>query len=201
MAKKSVLSKEISLKSSKSSYPTKTTMNFVREDVLENKRVVFGVFGIFLVFLVVFTKFGVIDPLNRMNAQESRYTSLQSQIDALQNNHSDYAKVKAEYNDLVGSFLSDEEKNSLNRPEVLDMIDQDIRPNVDVTSISIHDNQISVYTAETDLSTVSRTISTLQADERNDYVTVTTTSSNSSDSTQVTADIEITYHSVVEEGK
>ena len=190
MSKKSVLSKEISLKSKKGSYPTKTSMNFIKEDVSENKTVLTVCSVLFAVF--------VLDPLTKMSKLESDYNALQSQIQALQADTADFNEVKARYNDLVGSFLTEDEKNSLNRTDVLNMIDQDIRSSVDVSSIRIHGNQISVYTAETDLSTVSHVISVLQSDERNDYVTVTTTSSNSSNSTAVTADIEITYHTVVE---
>ena len=198
MSKKSVLSKEISLKSKKGSYPTKTSMNFIKEDVSENKTVLTVCSVLFAVFLLCFTKLFVLDPLTKMSKLESDYNALQSQIQALQADTADFKEVKARYNDLVGSFLTEDEKNSLNRTDVLNMIDQDIRSSVDVSSIRIHGNQISVYTAETDLSTVSHVISVLQSDERNDYVTVTTTSSNSSNSQAVTADIEITYHTVVE---
>lgn len=198
MSKKSVLSKEISLKPKKGSYPTKTSMNFIKEDVSENKTVLVVCSALFAVFLVCFTKLFVLDPLAKMSKLESNYNALQSQIQALQADTADFNEVKARYNDLVGSFLTEDEKNSLNRTDVLNMIDQDIRSSVDVSSIRIHGNQISVYTAETDLSTFSQVISVLQSDERNDYVTVTTTSSNSSNSAAVTADIEITYHTVVE---
>ena len=198
MSKQSVLSKNISLKSKKTSYPTKTSMNFIVEDVSENKSFLFICFGIFLVCLALFTKFFVIDPLSKVSKLESNYNAIQSEITEIQSNTSDFNEVKAKYNDLVGSFLTEEEKNSLNRTDVIDMIDQDIRSYVDVTSIRISGNQISVYTSDTDLSTISNVLNILQNDERNEYVTVSTTSSSSGDSSTVTADIEITYQSVVD---
>lgn len=88
----------------------------------------------------------------------------------------DYDSVKAAYDDKAGSFLTDDEKQELNRTDILDMIQEDIAPYVGVTSIKISGAQVSVFTGDTTLDTVSGMIARLLADARNGYVTVTTTS-------------------------
>ena len=80
----------------------------------------------------------------------------------------------------------------MNRTDLLKMVDEDILPQVSVANISINDNKISVYTSLTDLNTISRVVDILQKDERTSYVTVSSTVSDSEDSSKVSATIEIT---------
>ena len=88
--------------------------------------------------------------------------------------------------------MSEGERNCLNRTDLLKMVDEDILPQVSVANISISDNKMSVYTSLTDLNTISRVVDILQKDERTSYVTVSSTVSDSEDSSKVSATIEIT---------
>ncbi len=188
--KKSVLTKEITLK--KENYPTKRTMNFVVDKEAQNNKVSLICFGIFLVFLVLFTKFGVIDSITKTNILESNYNSSNSALNTLREELSDYDEVEEQYDTLVGSFLTDEEKSSLNRLDLVRMIDEDVLPYVDVTNFNITGNTITVYTGVTDLNTISRVVTILQEDSRTQYVTVNRALAKNEESTKVTADIEIT---------
>ncbi len=188
--KKSVLTKEITLK--KENYPTKRTMNFVVDKEAQNNKISLICFGIFLVFLVLFTKFGVIDSITKTNILESNYNSSNSALNTLREELSDYDEVEEQYDTLVGSFLTDEEKSSLNRLDLVRMIDEDVLPYVDVTNFSITGNTITVYTGVTDLNTISRVVTILQEDSRTQYVTVNRALAKTEESTKVTADIEIT---------
>lgn len=188
--KKSVLSKDISL--GLDSYPKKRTMNFVVDKEEKTNKIAVVCFGVFLVALLLFTKFGVIDTLSKTSALESNYNSSNAQLNELRAALSDYSEVEEKYNSLVGSFLTDEEKSSLNRTDIIRMLDQDVFAYVDVTSFSITGNTISIYTGVTDLNTVSRVVSVLQNDSRTEYVTVNRTLADSEDSSRITADIEVT---------
>ena len=124
-----------------------------------------------------------------------------AQLQQYQETLGDYDSVKDAYDDKAGSFLSDDEKQELNRTDILDMIQEDVAPYVGISSIKIAGAQVSVFTDDTTLDTVSGIIARLQADSRNGYVTVTTTSSSDqSNNDLVQADIEITYGSVAEGG-
>ena len=190
MSVKELLSKDVSLK--KNTYPSKKTMNFVENNEAKNNRTALIVFGVFLVFLVLFTKFGVIDRISETNALMSQYQTNSKQLDALKEELKDYDAIEEKYNALVGSFLSEGERNCLNRTALLKMVDEDILPQVSVANISISDNKMSVYTSLTDLNTISRVVDILQKDERTSYVTVSSTVSDSEDSSKVSATIEIT---------
>lgn len=190
MSVKELLSKDVSLK--KNTYPSKKTMNFVENNEVKNNRTALIVFGVFLVFLVLFTKFGVIDRISETNALMSQYQTNSKQLDALKEELKDYDAIEEKYNALVGSFLSEGERNCLNRTDLLKMVDEDILPQVSVANISISDNKMSIYTSLTDLNTISRVVDILQKDERTSYVTVSSTVSDSEDSSKVSATIEIT---------
>lgn len=188
--KKSALSKDISL--GVDSYPKKRTMNFVVDKEAKTNKIAVICFGIFLVALVLFTKFGVIDTLFKTSALESNYNSSNNTLNTLREELSDYSEIEEKYNELVGSFLTDDEKSCLNRTDIIRMLDQDVLPYVDITNYSITGNTISIYTGVTDLNTVSKVVSTLQDDDRTEYVTVNRTLADSEDSTRITADIEVT---------
>ncbi|MDD6726219.1 MAG: hypothetical protein PUE16_02595 [Lactimicrobium massiliense] len=199
MADKSILKKEIH--PVKVHYPSKKVMNFVHDEQAKTDRHAIVVFIIFLLFLAVFTKLFVINPLNKVNQLESNYNQMAAQVQQYQETLGNYDSVKAAYDDKAGSFLSDDEKQELNRTDILDMIQEDVAPYVGISSIKIAGAQVSVFTDDTTLDTVSGIIARLQADSRNGYVTVTTTSSSDqSNNDLVQADIEITYGSVAEGG-
>lgn len=199
MADKSILKKEIH--PVKVHYPSKNVMNFVHDEQAKTDRHAIVVFIIFLLFLAVFTKLFVINPLNKVNQLESNYNQMAAQVQQYQETLGNYDSVKAAYDDKAGSFLTDDEKQELNRTDILDMIQEDVAPYVGISSIKIAGAQVSVFTDDTTLDTVSGIIARLQADSRNGYVTVTTTSSSDqSNNDLVQADIEITYGSVAEGG-
>ena len=199
MADKSILKKEIH--PVKVHYPSKKVMNFVHDEQAKTDRHAIVVFIIFLLFLAVFTKLFVINPLNKVNQLESNYNQMAAQVQQYQETLGNYDSVKAAYDDKAGSFLSDDEKQELNRTDILDMIQEDVAPYVGISSIKIAGAQVSVFTDDTTLDTVSGIIARLQADSRNGYVTVTTTSSSDqSNNDLVQADIEITYGTVTEGG-
>ena len=199
MADKSILKKEIH--PVKVHYPSKKVMNFVHDEQAKTDRHAIVVFIIFLLFLAVFTKLFVINPLNKVNQLESNYNQMAAQVQQYQETLGNYDSVKAAYDDKAGSFLTDDEKQELNRTDILDMIQEDVTPYVGISSIKIAGAQVSVFTDDTTLDTVSGIIARLQADSRNGYVTVTTTSSSDqSNNDLVQADIEITYGSVAEGG-
>lgn len=190
------LNKEIKLV--KDVYPSKRSINFIVDNEAKYNKLSVIVFGVFIVALLAFTKFGVIDTLTKTSALESNYNSYQSQIDTLNEQLSNYDEVSEKYNEIVGDFLTESEANSLNRMDIIDMLEKDVMSYVDITNFSVSGNQISVYTGVTDLNTVSRVLNVLQSDSRTSYVSISRTIANSDNSELVTADIEITYKDMEE---
>lgn len=191
MSLKSLLKKDI--KVGKDSYPTKTTMNFIVDEQAKVNKISVVVFIFFLVLLALFTKFGVIDTLSKTSDLQSNYNSYQAQISDLTNQLKDYDEVEEKYNAMVGSYLNEDEASSVYQSDIVSLIDEDVMPYVSVTNYTISGNEITVYTGVTDLNTVSTVLAKLQADERTDYVTISRTLADSTDTNKVTADIQITY--------
>lgn len=175
-------------------YPSKRSINFIHDEQAEINRRAIVLFVIFLLLLGPFVKFGVIGLLDKASQAEAQYNNVQDQISKYQEILKDYPEVKEKYDDTVGSFMTDEEKACTSRPEVIAMIDEDISANVGVRSISIVTNTVTVESDTTTLANVSKIVNILQADTRNSYVTVTTTSAKDEKrSDAVIADFVITY--------
>jgi ribosomal protein S7 len=79
--------------------------------------------------------------------------------------------------------------------DVLDMLEADVMPFVDVKSIKVSDNTVTVTTDVTDMQVVSKILYNLQMDKRNLSATVTTTAAAKSEVSgeMVTAAIIIQY--------
>lgn len=141
--------------------------------------------------MVIFTKFGVIDTLSKTSALQANYSSVESTNNSLKEQLTDYDEIAKKYNEIAGDFLTENEVNSLNRDTIIKMLDESVFPYVDITNFTASGNQISIFTDETDLNTVSKVLEILQDDERTSYVSIFRTLSNSDNNERVTADIEI----------
>lgn len=192
--KQSALSKDISF-GKKSKYPTKTSMNFIFDDQKRIDRIAIFFFGVFLVFLALFTKLAVIDPMLKVSQAENAYNQMQETLSKYQEGNADYDTVKAQYDKVVGTFMTDDEKNHMQRMAMIQMLEDDLITQVPVESVQISGMQISVKTGNTTLPVVSSLLSKMQADSRNAYVTVTTTAASNQENAndEVIADFEITY--------
>lgn len=182
------------LKKEKITLPKKRTINFISDRTEKNNRTAIILFTIFMLCLAVFVKFAVIDPLNKVAKAERTYNEMERQLDGYRKELANYNEVQAEYNEMVGSFLTETELSYQDRIDMLNMVERDIRDYVEISSITVSNNTIRVQTGKTTMDTVSHIVSVLDSDSRNSYVTVTTTQTEKSDSTDyVYADLIINY--------
>ena len=151
-------------------------------------------FAIFMVCLAVFVKFAVIDPLNKVAKAERVYNEMERQLDAYRSELANYDEVQSEYNEMVGSFLTETELSYQDRIDMLNMVERDVRDYVEIQSVTISNNTIRVQTGKTTMDTVSHIVNVLDSDSRNSYVTVTSTQTEKSDTTDyVYANLIINY--------
>ena len=179
-------------------YPTKTSINFIDDTQEKVDRTALIIFPIFLILLVLFVKFMVIDPLAEVNAAEREYRQYETQLKALNAQLTDYDQVEAEYSEIVGDYLTETERSFLDRSEMLDMIEDDVFPYVEIQSIQVSGNIIRITTGTTNLDTVSSIVDKLLNDGRNSDVKVKTAKSDSQYNDSVTATMEITFQGVNE---
>ena len=187
------LNKEISFNKKKNSLPTKTSINFIVDEQTKINRISIVTFVIFMILLALFTKFAVSDPLAKVARAEREYREAERQLDVYRNELTDYAKVESEYNEKVGTFLTDNERSYHDRTEILAMIKEDIFNYVNVKSITISGNIVRVSTATTTMENISQIVNVLLNDSKIAYVTPKTTRVGNETSNNVTADLEIGY--------
>lgn len=177
----------------KTDYPTKTTINFISNKQAKNDRTALIAFAVFLVLLAIFVKFAVLNPLQRINEAERNYRIMESQLDNYRKQLADYDKIQEQYNEMVGSFLSDDELACLNRLAIIEMIEEDVRDNVAVQSWTISNNTVRITTGNTTMDTISKIVNILNTDKRNSYVNVTTTKTENDSHDYVVGNIVVTY--------
>ena len=195
--KKSIFSKEISIgkKGGKNKYPEKTYINLVQDENKGKNTKALIYFGIYLIFLALFVKFAVLDQLDKVNAAEAQYNRVLSQVTEIKQKNSEYAAVKAQYDEVTDWYMSEEEKLEVDKSNVFRMLEDDIMPYVGLSSVQISGKTIVVQTNVTNLQTVSAFLSKLQNDPRNGYVSVTTAAAKKKENEKndVTATVVITY--------
>ncbi len=199
--KKSIFSKEISLKPVKVRYPEKTYINLVinEQKAKDQKAVIW--FAVFLAVLAVFVKVGVYDRMDELNAAEAQYNQMAAQLTKLQEANASYDSIKEQYDEVTDWYMTDEEKMEADKGSVFDMLDEDMMPYVKLENVSISGSTITVQTGVTDLSTVSTFLKALQNDSRNGYVTVTTAAASGDETGNlVTASVVITWATSSEGG-
>ena len=187
------LNKEISFGKNKNSLPSKTSINFIVDNQTKINRISIILFVIFMILLGIFTKFAIMDPLAQVARAEREYHEAEKKLDVYRNELTNYAEVAAEYNEKIGSFLTNDERSYLDRTEILDMIKEDIFSHVDVRSIGISGNVVRVSTATTTMDNISQIVQILLNDSRIAYVTPKTTKVDVDAKENVTADFEIGY--------
>ena len=199
-AKKSIFSKEISIgkKGSKNKYPEKTYINLVQDENKGKNTKALIYFGIYLIALAIFVKFAVLDQLSKVNAAEAQYNRLLNQVTEIKQKNTEYASVKAQYDEVTDWYMTEEEKLEIDKNNVFKMLEDDMMPYVGLSSVQVSGKTIVVQTNVTDLQTVSAFLSKLQTDPRNGYVTVTTAAAKKQGKDEpskndVTATVVITY--------
>ena len=189
-------SMELTLKKENVNYPEKRSINFISNEQRKNNRNAIIVFVLFLIFLAFFVKFAVINPLNKVNEAERQYRQMEAQLNSYKEELSDYNEVLELYNEKVGSFMSETEASYLDRTDIIKMVEDDIKANVNIQSIAISANTVRVTTDVSSMDNISSIVEILLSDTRNSYVTVTTTQANKDSNDLVYADIIVVYSGV-----
>ena len=181
------------LKKDNNHYPDKTEINFIVDKEEKTNRIAIILFMIFLVFLGFFVRYAVLGPLQKVADAERAYRMQESQLNAYKKEVADFDEIQRQYNEMVGDFLNEEEKNYLHRTDILTMIQEDVLNYTEIKSIQISGNTIRVTTGTTTLNTISFIVDGLLKDERNKYVTVKTTQTDNEQTDSVIANLEIIY--------
>ena len=167
------LKKEISFKDLKAlkagkaaQYPTKRSVNLAKRDT-NNQDIKTLVIGVILIIILCFlvVKFGISDQYARLSAAESEYAQVHTQYVDMQNSLKNYAQVEQEYHTYSRDWMTNSESTdvTVDRTEVLDLIEQSLMSYGDINSFKVNANVVSVSMSGMNLSEIYTMFSNLQA--------------------------------------
>ena len=167
------LKKEISFKDLKAlkagkaaQYPTKRSVNLAKRDT-NNQDIKTLVIGVILIIILCFlvVKFGISDQYARLSAAESEYAQVHTQYVDMQNSLKNYAQVEQKYHTYSRDWMTNSESTdvTVDRTEVLDLIEQSLMSYGDINSFKVNANVVSVSMSGMNLSEISTMFSNLQA--------------------------------------
>ena len=147
-------------------YPTKRSVNLAKRDTNNQdlKTLVIGVIIIAILCLLV-VKFGISDQYARLSAAESEYAQVHTQYVDMQNSLKNYAQVEQEYHTYSRDWMTNSESTdvTVDRTEVLNLIEQSLMSYGDINSFKVNANVVSVSMSGMNLSEISTMFSNLQA--------------------------------------
>lgn len=153
-------------------YPQKVGINLNMYEKRMNTNTTFFI-GIAAVVLVVgaVAKFGVYDQYARLSAAAETYERVHQEYQKMETELADYEEVLTQYRmysrDWMTQTNSDEEEEefsyvSVDRLEILDLIDQEMRTRGDVTAVYISGDAVSVGMSGMSLDEISAMFSELE---------------------------------------
>ena len=197
---KDMLRKGIKKPGGKAVYPTKRTINLAAQlSPATSRRFEIALAIVLVVLVALFARFLVADPLmNAMNSS-SQLQSARSELSALQSQITALQDIDADYDKYVVSGKTTEEIELHDRTDVVSLVDY-IRTVLDVKSVSLSENTLTVVCNDADLDAAASVVSSLQSDSRISYVTLATATNNTTNSkgTTKTATFNITLKGATE---
>lgn len=127
-----------------------------------------------LLLAALFSKFLVYDRLMEVEAARREVAQLQNQLDAGYEELSDYAELSELYAHYTFSGMTAEERERIDRVEVLSLIDRLILPQAGVQNLTVTGNQMTLNMSGNTLQEINLLVQKLEADPLVDFCAVTT---------------------------
>ena len=167
-------------------YPTKTTMNLYFRENRGTKPATILLYVLFvLVLLLAAGKFLVLDRVLAVDALEDEAVRMESQTASVMARLGEYPAVLEEYTRLAPT---EREQALTDRMDVLDLIDEVIRPAAHISQVTIQDQQVLVEFSGVTLVETADIVSRLEASP---LVARTTVDTAASEEDRATVDVDI----------
>ena len=145
-------------------YPTKTTINLAESNQApRHLGRDLALFVLALVVIALFAKFGVIDVMGAASAASAKVSSAQAQLDDLEAGNADYSALQERYDSFAVNSLTAEEL-SLNRKDVLALLENTVASTAELQTVVISGNVVELQFANAWLDDVSRVVASLESD-------------------------------------
>ncbi|HIX31770.1 MAG TPA: hypothetical protein H9682_06530 [Firmicutes bacterium] len=167
-------------------YPTKTTMNLYFRENRGTKPATILLYVLFvLVLLLAAGKFLVLDRVLAVDALEDEAVRMESQTASVMARLGEYPAVLEEYTRLAPT---ERERALTDRMDVLDLIDEVIRPAAHISQVTIQDQQVLVEFSGVTLVETADIVSRLEASP---LVARTTVDTAASEEDRATVDVDM----------
>ena len=167
-------------------YPTKTTMNLYFRESRGTKPATILLYVLFvLVLLLAAGKFLVLDRVLAVDALEDEAVRMESQTASVMARLGEYPAVLEEYTRLAPT---EREQALTDRMDVLDLIDEVIRPAAHISQVTIQDQQVLVEFSGVTLVETADIVSRLEASP---LVARTTVDTAASEEDRATVDVDM----------
>lgn len=149
-------------KGKKQTAPVKRTLNlaFKEKSTIDWRKAIVGVLVVVLL-AGVFAKFAVMDRFDKLDKAEADLAAMKAHLDETRQAYADYDEVREQYNRYNYTGY---DKTIVDRLDVLDILERQIFPVCNVTSLSVSGATVTLSLADLDLNQVSRLIVTLEAE-------------------------------------
>lgn len=167
-------------------YPTKTTMNLYFRENRGTKPATILLYVLFvLVLLLAAGKLLVLDRVLAVDALEDEAVRMESQTASVMARLGEYPAVLEEYTRLAPT---ERERALTDRMDVLDLIDEVIRPAAHISQVTIQDQQVLVEFSGVTLVETADIVSRLEASP---LVARTTVDTAASEEDRATVDVDM----------
>lgn len=140
--------------------PTKKVMNLAqRESQSQNITTLAVGLSLILVLCLCVAKFAVLDQLERQRKAEAEYAAVHSQYAQMQEALADYPQVEEEYRTYSRKWMQAQSSSrlfvSVDRQEVLDLIETWLMPHGEVRSFNVQDDTLVINMSGMNLEEIS----------------------------------------------
>lgn len=143
----------------------KTTMNFARRESSFNVKKMIPVILILAVAIALFVKFGVIDQLDKKLAAYNEIAEKQAVIDEMEMKLTGYDELYAKYGRYSYGWMDDNEVNTIDRIEILKLVESKVMRSARIDDISINGDVITMNLSGITLQNTSDIVKALEQDE------------------------------------
>lgn len=141
---------------------SKKTMNFVRTQPIFNAKKFLPVLAIIVVVVAVLAYFGIITPLMQKTAAMNKLSAKQDELATLQATLVSFSELEDQYGRYSYGWMNENEVNTVDRMEILDIISKKIMNKAQVEDYSISENVLTMNIKGLSLDEVSKLTTELE---------------------------------------
>lgn len=145
--------------------PNKKSMNFVNHQSSFNYKRVLPLVIVLVIAVLVFFKFGILDQMQKKTDAINRLSQKQMQLSSLTGQLAEYDKLAAEYGRYSYGWMSEAEISTVDRLDVLDLVEEKIAKLATIENLAINNNVLTLNVRGITLTQAGDIVADLESSE------------------------------------